>query len=443
VTPDVAPDLDAIRSCVHCGICMPQCPTYRVLGEEMDSPRGRIYLMRAAAEGRIGMTETFARHMDLCLGCRACESACPSGVPFGRLLETTRAQLARGGPAGPTRGLGHLILALAPHPDRLAAVFALARLYQRSGLQRLVRSSRLLRPSSRLASTDALLPPLPRAEWLPEMVPATGARRGRVGLLTGCVQRYLYPGVNAATVRLLSLAGYDVVIPRRQGCCGALELHAGRVEALRARARALAAAFPPDVDLIVTNAAGCGSAMKEYGHWLPDEAAVVALSRTVRDVSEVLAAAELPLTRLPVTAAYHDACHLAHGQGIRDEPRALLARIPGLTLVPLPDSDLCCGSAGVYNLLEPEIAGRLLEMKIARICETGARVVAAGNPGCLLQIARGCRERGLPIEVVHPVELLARSAAAGADLLRRRRRFRVRLRRRRREGPGPACPSGP
>jgi glycolate oxidase iron-sulfur subunit len=239
-----------------------------------------------------------------------------------------------------------------------------------------------------------------------------------VGLLTGCVQRHLFPGVNAATARLLSLAGHEVVIPRGQGCCGALELHDGRTETFRRRAGALAEAFPPDLDLIVTNAAGCGSAMKAYGHWRPD---LAAFAGRVRDVSEVLAAADLPLTPLEVTVTYHDACHLAHGQRLRAEPRALLARIPGLTLVPLPDSELCCGSAGVYNLVEPEVADRLLDLKVARIRQTGARVVATGNPGCLLQIARGCRERGLPIEVVHPVELLARSAAAGAAQARRRR----------------------
>jgi glycolate oxidase iron-sulfur subunit len=438
--PD-APDLDALRSCVHCGICLPQCPTYRVLGQEMDSPRGRLYLMRAAAEGRQEITETFARHMDLCLGCRACETACPAGVPFGTLLEATRAQLVRGGSGTSAGAFARLLLSLFPHPNRLGAVFAMARFYQRSGLQRAVRRSGVLRERSQVAGFDALLPPLPRSEWLPETVPATGSRRGRAGVLTGCVQRHLFPGVNAATVRLLSMAGWDVVVPRRQGCCGALELHAGRVEALRDRARVLASTFPADVDVIVTNAAGCGSAMKEYGHWLPGDANVSAFARKVRDVSEVLADADLPLTPLPLTVAYHDACHLAHGQRIRREPRAMLARIPGLELVPLADSELCCGSAGVYNLLEPEVSARLLDMKLDRIAATGARAVATGNPGCLLQIARGCRERRLPIEVVHPVELLARSAAAGSVQARRRRwierltqgrRLRLRLRGRRR-----------
>jgi glycolate oxidase iron-sulfur subunit len=244
---------------------------------------------------------------------------------------------------------------------------------------------------------------------MPEMVPARGRSVGRVGLLTGCVQRHLYPNVNRDTARLLSLAGFDVVIPRKQGCCGALELHAGRADAYDARARALAPAFPADLDFVVTNAAGCGSTMKEYGHRIPD---LAAFGARVRDVTEVLAGADLPLGPLDLTVTYHDACHLVHGQRLRQEPRQLLARIPGLRLVELGESDLCCGSAGIYNLLEPGMARELLDRKLDRIAETGARVVAAANPGCLLQIAWGCRERGLDVTIVHPVELLARAADA-------------------------------
>ena len=407
----VAPDLDGLRACVHCGICLPQCPTYRVLGEEMDSPRGRIYLMRAAAEGRLEPGPEFARHMDLCLGCRACESACPSGVPFGTLLEATRAQLAQRRLTSQSRLLARLVSAVFPHPGRVGALLGAVRRYQRSGLRRVVRGSRLLRLAPRLAVMDSLLPDIPRPDTLPERMPAHGTTRGRAGLLTGCIQRHLYPGVNRATAELLSLAGYEVAAPREQGCCGALELHAGGLEAYRARARRLAGVFS-DVDVIVTNAAGCGAAMKESSHWLPGDADVARLARRVRDVSEVLAAATLPLGRLDLTVTYHDPCHLAHGQGIRAEPRALLARIPGLRLVPLRDSELCCGSAGVYNLMEPEVARRLLEMKVARIAESGVRVVATGNPGCMMQIAQGARARGLGVEVVHPVELLARATRA-------------------------------
>jgi glycolate oxidase iron-sulfur subunit len=404
-----APDLDEIRKCVHCGICLPQCPTYRVLGEEMDSPRGRIYLMRAAAEGRVGLTETFRRHIDLCLGCRACETACPSGVRFGSLLEATRAQLRRSGPPAKQPLLEASALAVFPRPARLGAALTAFKLYKRSGLRALVRATGVLRRLPGLAAMDALLDDVPAAAPLPEVVAAQGRAVGRVGLLTGCIQRHLYPHVNRETARLLSLAGFEVVIPRGQGCCGALELHAGRPEAHAARARALAAAFPADLDFIVTNAAGCGAAMKEYGHRIPE---LAPFSARVRDATEILAGADLRLGPLDLTVTYHDACHLVHGQRVRHEPRQLLARIPGLRLVELGDSELCCGSAGIYNLLEPDMARRLLDAKLTRIAESGARVVAAANPGCLLQIAWGCRERGLDVTIVHPVELLARAVDA-------------------------------
>jgi glycolate oxidase iron-sulfur subunit len=403
--------MDGLRACVHCGICLPQCPTYRVLGEEMDSPRGRVYLIRAAAEGRIGLTPTMARHLDLCLGCRACETACPSGVPFGRLLEATRGQLERHGVAAPQRdgATRRFLLEVFPRPSRLGPLLHALRLYQRSGVQALVRGLRLLAPFRRLRAMEALLPRLPaRAAALPELVAARGPqRRGRVGVLLGCVQRFVYPDVNADTVRLLAAAGYDVVVPRSQACCGALHLHAGRLEEFRAMARRLMPAFD-DTDLVVVNAAGCGSALKEYGHWLDEDAARL-FSERVRDVSEVLIDCELPLGPLRETVTYHDACHLAHGQRVRAEPRELLRRIPGLTLVELTDADLCCGSAGVYNLLEPEMAGELARRKAARIRETGARTVAAGNPGCLMQIRQQCRAEGLAVEVAHPVTLLARA----------------------------------
>jgi glycolate oxidase iron-sulfur subunit len=404
------PSMDGLRACVHCGICLPQCPTYRILGEEMDSPRGRVYLMRAAAENRIGLTPTMARHLDLCLGCRACETACPSGVPFGRLLEATRGQLERRGVRAPTRrpALLRFILGVFPHPGRLGPMLHALRLYQWTGLQAVVRGLGLLAPFKKLQAMEALLPrvPLPGAP-LPELIPARGPRRGRAGLLLGCAQRFFYPDVNADTARLLAAAGYEVVVPRAQACCGALHLHAGRMDEFRAMARRLMPAFA-DVDVVVVNAAGCGSAMKEYGHWLPEDAARL-FSERVRDISEVLVGCELPLRRWPETVTYHDACHLIHGQKVRAQPRELLRRIPGLTLVDLPDSGLCCGSAGVYNLLEPGLAGELGRQKVARIRETGARVVTAGNPGCLMQIRQHCRTARLSVEVAHPVTLLARA----------------------------------
>jgi glycolate oxidase iron-sulfur subunit len=382
-----------------------------VLGEEMDSPRGRVYLMRAVAEGRLDVTETYRHHLDLCLGCRACETACPSGVPFGSLLETARADIERHDARPLRRRLLEVFLfGVFPHPHRLAIVLGLLRRYRRWGIQALVRRSGLLRRFPRLAAMDALLQDVPRTDAaLPEFLAARGRALGRVALLTGCVQRHLFADVNRDTMRLLSLAGWDVVAPRGQGCCGALELHGGRLDAFRARARALAAAFPADVDWVVSNAAGCGSALRDYGHWVGEDAAASRVAARTRDVTELLVEADLPLGSLPLTATYHDPCHLAHGQRVRSAPRVLLGRIPDLRLVPLADSELCCGSAGIFNLLEPEMADRLLALKIARIAETGARTVVTGNPGCLMQIARGARERGLDLAVVHPVTLLARA----------------------------------
>jgi len=402
--------MDGLRACVHCGICLPQCPTYRVLGEEVDSPRGRVYLMRAAAEGRLDPSPEMARHLDLCLGCRACETACPSGVPFGALLEATRSQLERRGVRSPATDHATLDSALGwfPHPRRLSPIFRALRFYQRSGLQRAVRSLDLLAPFKKLKDMEALLPDLPAAAGLPALIPAAGKRRGRAGLLVGCVQRFFYPDVNRDTARLLSAAGYDVVVSARQECCGALHLHGGRLGEFRRMARRFVQDTDAGLDVFVANAAGCGSALKEYGHWLDEEPAR-AFSRKVRDISEVLAETELPFRALDETVTYHDACHLVHGQKIRSQPRELLRRIPGLQLRELRDSDLCCGSAGVYNLLEPAIAEELGRRKAGRIRETGARVVAAANPGCLMQIARYCRDEGIAVEIVHPVSLLARA----------------------------------
>ena len=405
-----APSMDGLRACVHCGICLPQCPTYRVLGEEMDSPRGRIYLMRAAAEGRIGLTPTLARHLDLCLGCRGCETACPSGVPFGQLLEATRAQLVRKGVRAPESDHATTRWALEtfPHPARLAPLLWGLRLYQASGAQSLVRAFGILAPFRKLKAMESLLPNVASSASMPAFIPARGKARGRAGLLTGCVQRFFYADVNARTARLLSAAGWDVVVPGSQGCCGALHLHAGRLDEFRGLASSLMSSFSDDMDVIVTNAAGCGSALKEYGHWRPGEAAEGFASKA-RDITEVLVDSELPLGELRQTVAYHDACHLVHGQKVRAQPRELLRRIPGLTLVEIKDSELCCGSAGIYNLTEPAMAEELGRMKVARIRESGARIVTAGNPGCLLQIARHAREAGLDLEVVHPVDLLARA----------------------------------
>jgi glycolate oxidase iron-sulfur subunit len=390
---------------------LPQCPTYRVLGQEMDSPRGRVYLMRAATEGRIGLTENFVLHMDRCLGCRACETACPAGVPFGRLIEETRGQIERKVPRPLGRRLlGRLLLGGFPERQRLARILALTRLYQRSGLQRVIRGSGLLRSFPRLGAMERLLPTLPArpADRLPvDTLPASGAHRGTVALLEGCVQAVLFPEVNRATVTLLARAGYRVVVPEGQACCGALHLHWGDRAAGRALAQRNVAAFA-HADWIVTNAAGCGAALRDYGHLLGEDPWALALAGRVRDVTELLAE-HLPGPRRPLdlTVTYHEPCHLAHGQRVREAPRTILRAIPGLRLVELSESDLCCGSAGVYNLMEPEIAGQLLARKLDRVVATGAEVVATGNPGCLLQLRRGFADRGLAVRAYHPVELLA------------------------------------
>jgi glycolate oxidase iron-sulfur subunit len=410
------PDWESILDCVHCGICLPACPTYRVLGQEMDSPRGRLYLMRAAAEGRIGLTENFVTHMDRCLGCRGCETACPSGVPFGRLLEEVRGQIERRVPRPLSRRiLGRLILGTFPSRRHLRLALGLLGLYQRSGLQRVVRGSGVLRPFPRAGAMERLLPRLGgggRTAAPPRLEP-DGPSRGTVALLTGCVQALLFPEVNGATARLLARSGYTVLSPPAQGCCGALHLHWGDRAGARRLARANVAALA-GADWVVTNAAGCGTALRDYGHLLAGDPAAAALAARVRDVSELLAVA-LPEPRhpVPLTVTYHEPCHLVHGQRVREAPRALLRAIPGLRLVELPESDLCCGSAGVYNLLEPTIAGQLLARKLDRIAGTGADVVASGNPGCLLQLRMGLAERGLGIRAHHPVELLAWSVEGG------------------------------
>jgi glycolate oxidase iron-sulfur subunit len=405
------PDWEGILDCLHCGICLPQCPTYRVLGQEMDSPRGRVYLMRAATEGRIGFTANFLLHMDRCLGCRACETACPAGVPFGRLMEETRGQIERRvrRPLG-RRLLGRLLLGVFPDRRRLARVLALTRIYQRSGLQRLVRGSGILRGFPRLTAMERLLPALSAGRPAPmpaEILPENGSARGTVALLEGCVQSVLFPEVNRATAAMLARAGYRVVVPPGQGCCGALHVHWGDRAAGRALARRNLAAFA-GVDWIVTNAAGCGAALRDYGHLLGEDPEALALAGRVRDVTELLAE-DPPGPRRPLDLAvtYHESCHLAHGQRVREAPRTLLRAIPGLRLVELSESDFCCGSAGVYNLMEPEIAGRLLARKLDRIADTGAAIVATGNPGCLLQLRQGIAERGLAVRALHPVELLA------------------------------------
>jgi glycolate oxidase iron-sulfur subunit len=412
-----APEMDKILDCVHCGFCLPTCPTYVVLGNEMDSPRGRIYLMRAAAEGRIGIGESFARHMNLCLVCRACETACPSGVQYGHLMEAARGQVERKYTYGlADRVFRKVVLNVFTNRALLGLLLAPMRAYQGLGVQRLVRASGLLKLLGRWGAMEGLMPVLPDrglSRSFPEVTPAIGPGRGRVALLLGCAQHAFFPDVNLATARVLAQNGFEVVAPKAQGCCGSLLVHEGEREKGKALARKAIEVFEAaGADYLAINAAGCGSVMKDYGELLKEDpsyaARAVALSQRVRDVSEILAESGLTGTLHPVNlrVAYHDACHLAHGQRVRSQPRSLLAAIPGLDLVPLREADFCCGSAGIYNLLHPEVAKQFLSRKLDCLAETGAQVVVAGNPGCLLQIAAGLRERGMPMRAAHTIELL-------------------------------------
>ena len=407
-----------IQDCVHCGLCLASCPTYLATGVEMASPRGRIAMVRALGDDRGAFSPTLVKHLDQCLGCLACQEACPSGVVYGHALEEAREAVEKRYERAPAdRAMRWALERLFPYPNRLRWVMHGLYWYQRLGLSRAVRTSGVLRVlAPRLAQMEALLPhvPSPRDRRpLPEVTPAAGARRGRVGLLTGCAQRYLLPGLNRATARVLAKAGYEVVAPQAQGCCGALHAHGGNLDEARKMARALIGTFEhAQVDLVVANAAGCGAAMKEYRHLLRDESEwrerAAAFSAAVRDVSEVLAEVTWngDLRPVPVSVAYHEACHLVHGQRIRMEPRAMLRQIPRLQLLELVESDVCCGSAGTYNLLQPEMATRLLARKLDHVRNAGADFVAAGNIGCLLQLQLGLRQAASRTRAIHPVELL-------------------------------------
>jgi glycolate oxidase iron-sulfur subunit len=408
------PSAELAADCVHCGFCLPTCPTYTLWGEEMDSPRGRIYLMQAGLEGE-PLSDSMVQHFDACLGCMACVTACPSGVEYDRLIEATRAQVERRHRRRVTdRMLRGTIFALFPHPRRLRLLRGPLAAYQRTGLQRLVQRSGLLqRMSPSLAAMEALAPPVQRARRLPERVAARGPRRAVVGMLTGCVQREYFPDVNAATARVLAMEGCDVVIPRAQGCCGALSVHNGReAEAMTFARRTIDTFDAAEVEHVVVNAAGCGSSMKEYAELLADDPAYADRARrfagSVRDVSELLTDLG-PVARrhpLPVTVAYHDACHLAHAQGVRAQPRDLLRGIPGLELREIADPEICCGSAGIYNLLHPEPARELGDRKARNVLATGAELLVTANPGCLMQVASSLDRLGGRIALAHTVEVL-------------------------------------
>jgi len=417
------PAQSLLADCVHCGFCLPACPTYVLWGEEMDSPRGRIYMMQSAAQGNAPLDQTFRRHMDNCLGCMACMTACPSGVQYDKLIEDSRAQVERNIPRTAADSLfRRLLFATFPYPARLRALSAPLFVYQRSGLQALVRRSGLLRLlPKRLSAMESLLPQVRLSSRsgakgsasLPNPIAATTPRR-RVGLLTGCVQQVFFSHVNAATARVLAAEGCEVITPPNQPCCGALMVHSGLEDEAAQMARRIIALFEQaSVDTIVINAAGCGSTMKQYGHLLRDDpdwsARAQAFSAKCRDITEILTELEPIAPRYPlqIRVAYHDACHLRHAQGIFQQPRQLLAGIPGLQIAEIAESSLCCGSAGVYNLLQPEPAQQLGDRKVQHLLATHADAVVSANPGCLLQLMSGLRRaRQKELPAFHMIELL-------------------------------------
>ncbi len=405
------PEQSVIDRCVHCGFCLDTCPTYVLWAAEADSPRGRIVLASEGLRPDSELSVEMVTHFDRCLGCMACVTACPSGVQYDRLIERVRPQIERHHRRRVgERMLRGLLFATLPHPRRLRVLAPLLGLSRRARLDRLPGApGRLLRLAPRPADQGR--------KGIPAHTPAHGASRGRVALLQGCVQRVFYPEVHRATIGVLAAEGFEVLAPEEPGCCGALELHSGEEESAVTRARAMIAALDRlEVDHVVTNAAGCGSAMKDYGELLETDEAR-RFSGRAKDVLELLGSAEPRSARgpVPMRVVYHDPCHLAHAQGIRAQPRALLSAIPALELVEVPaEREICCGSAGLYNLLQPEAAAALGERKARHLLDSGAEVIAAANPGCAAQLDHHLRVLGEPRPIVHPIELLWRSIQAVA-----------------------------
>ena len=413
-----APEKKYLDDCVHCGFCLPACPTYVLWGEEMDSPRGRIYMIKKAAEGQAPLDDRFRQHMDNCLGCMACMTACPSGVQYDKLIEPTRAQIERNLPRSWDESIfRRLIFATFPHAERLRLLALPLLVYQRSGLRWMLRGTGILKLlPKRVAAMEALLPDVPSHlfQRLPSTIRSKTAPRRRVGMLSGCVQQVFFPHVNSATARVLAAESCDVIIPREQACCGALMLHSGMEEDAVSLAKKMIAVFESaNADTVVINSAGCGSTMKEYGHLLRDSPEwakrAASFSAKCKDISEILCELkpQAPRHPLKLRIAYHDACHLQHAQGVRQQPRSLLAGIPELEVAEIPEASLCCGSAGVYNLLQPETANQLGDRKVENLLSTGAQAVLSANPGCLLQLMNGLRRRGFKaMPAFHMVELL-------------------------------------
>jgi glycolate oxidase iron-sulfur subunit len=415
--PHHPPERSLMDDCVHCGFCLPACPTYTLWGDEMDSPRGRIYMMDKISRGEAPLDKTFQKHMDNCLGCMACMTACPSGVQYNKLIEDSRAQVERNIPRSAQDSFfRRMLFSTFPYAGRLRLLALPMLVYQRTGLQTLVRSTGLLRLLPlKLQTMESLLPHVPNNLFssLPEKTTPVN-KRVRVGMLSGCVQQVFFQHVNEATIRVLEAEGCEIVIPRQQECCGALMMHTGLDESAANHARRMIATFDAaNVDCIVINAAGCGSTMKEYGHLLREDTAwadrAAAFSAKCKDISEILIDLPPQADRHPLRmrVAYHDACHLRHAQGIFEQPRALLASIPGLDVAEVDEAHLCCGSAGVYNLLHPEPANELGDRKVKNLLATKAQAVVSANPGCLLQLMSGLRRNGhAAMPAFHMVELL-------------------------------------
>jgi glycolate oxidase iron-sulfur subunit len=413
VGPQVEAMAGAIEACVHCGFCLAVCPTYQVLGEEMDSPRGRISLMKTVLEGDLSAQEAMP-YIDRCLGCLACVTACPSGVRYGELVSPFRAYAKQHTPRRLAEKVQHrLIKETLPYPGRFRPAAALGRL---------ARPLSAALPQEMRGMLELLPGRLPPAPGLPAFTPAVGVRRARVAFLVGCIQQVIAPEINWATLRVLARNGIEVLVPSGQTCCGAILMHTGDYEEARKLAQNNLGVFPEDVDAILTNAAGCGSGMKEYGllfKGLEDEGSALRFSARVHDVSQFLVnlgLVEPPALSRPVKVAYHDACHLAHAQGITEAPRSLLAAIGDLSLLEINDGGICCGSAGTYNLEQPEIAAELGRRKVENILASGAEVVAAGNIGCIVQIRSQLQSTGKQLPVFHTLELLDMAYSRYADI---------------------------
>lgn len=415
------PKQELIDTCVHCGFCLSTCPSYRVIGKEMDSPRGRIYLMDAINKGEATINDATSSHFDSCLGCLACVSTCPSGVEYDKLIAATRPQVERNQPRNlADRLIRTLIFNLFPYPNRLRAFLPPLWLYQQSGLQKLIRQTEIIKKvSPRLAAMESILPKITIDSFqdkLPAIIPAQGEKRYRVGMILGCVQRLFFNSVNEATVRVLTANGCEVVIPKNQGCCAALPAHQGQEEQAQSLARQMINSFADtEVDAIIINAAGCGHTLKEYGHILADDPnykqQAQQFAAKVKDVQEFLSEVGLtaklsPIVERELRVVYQDACHLLHGQKISLQPRQLLQQIPGIKLTEPLDAALCCGSAGVYNMLQPKVADELGQQKVTNLVNTGADLIASSNPGCALQITKHLTLQNKAIELLHPLELL-------------------------------------